>query len=62
MLSSITSVIPAHDIALGSLRLGIGNPLFLIAGPCVIENEGHARKMAVKVAKIASDAVVPCSL
>lgn len=46
MLSSITSMIPAHDISLGSLRLGIGNPLFLIAGPCVIENETHARKIA----------------
>jgi 2-dehydro-3-deoxyphosphooctonate aldolase (KDO 8-P synthase) len=62
MLFSMTSMNPAHDIALGSLRLGIGNPLFLIAGPCVIENESHARKMAEKVAKIASDAVVPCPL
>ena len=50
---------PAHDIALGSLRLGLGNPLFLIAGPCVIENEAHARKMAEKVAKIAADCAVP---
>ena len=49
----------AHDISLGSLRLGLGNPLFLIAGPCVIENEAHARKMAEKVAKIASDCGVP---
>jgi 2-dehydro-3-deoxyphosphooctonate aldolase (KDO 8-P synthase) len=48
-------MIPAHDISLGSMRLGIGNPLFLIAGPCVIENEAHARKMAEKIAKIASD-------
>ena len=37
-------MIPAHDISLGSLRLGLGNPLFLIAGPCVIESEAHARK------------------
>src|SRR5271163_4957170 len=59
MLSSITSMNAAHDIALGSLRLGLGNPLFLIAGPCVIENEAHARKMAEKVAKIASDCGVP---
>ena len=36
----------AHEIALGSLRLGGGNPLFLIAGPCVIESESHARSMA----------------
>jgi len=48
-----------HEIALGSLRLGGGNPLFLIAGPCVIESEAHARMMAEKVAKIASDAGVP---
>jgi 2-dehydro-3-deoxyphosphooctonate aldolase (KDO 8-P synthase) len=49
----------AKEIALGSLRLGAGNPLFLIAGPCVIENEAHAMMMAEKVAKIAADAGVP---
>jgi 2-dehydro-3-deoxyphosphooctonate aldolase (KDO 8-P synthase) len=48
-----------REIALGSLRLGGGNPLFLIAGPCVIESEAHARMMAEKVAKIAGDAGVP---
>jgi 2-dehydro-3-deoxyphosphooctonate aldolase (KDO 8-P synthase) len=48
-----------HEIALGSLRLGGGNPLFLIAGPCVIESEAHARMMAERVAKIAADAGVP---
>ncbi len=48
-----------REITLGSLRLGGGNPLFLIAGPCVIESEAHARMMAEKVAKIAGDAGVP---
>src|SRR6266446_4112470 len=48
-----------REIALGSLRLGGGNPLFLIAGPCVIESEAHARMMAEKVAKIAADVGVP---
>src|SRR5437879_11258868 len=47
------------EICLGSLRLGGGNPLFLIAGPCVIESETHARIMAEKIAKIAGDAGVP---
>jgi 2-dehydro-3-deoxyphosphooctonate aldolase (KDO 8-P synthase) len=47
------------EISLGSLRLGGNNPLFLIAGPCVIESEAHARSMAERVAKIASDAGVP---
>ena len=59
MLSSITSMTPPHDIPLGSMRLGIGNPLFLIAGPCVIESEAHARKMAERVARIAADCGVP---
>jgi 2-dehydro-3-deoxyphosphooctonate aldolase (KDO 8-P synthase) len=49
----------AREISLGSLRLGGGNPLFLIAGPCVIESEAHARGMAERVAKIAADAGVP---
>jgi len=48
-----------HEIELGKLRLGAGNPLFLIAGPCVIESELHAQAMAEKVAKIAADAGVP---
>jgi 2-dehydro-3-deoxyphosphooctonate aldolase (KDO 8-P synthase) len=48
-----------REIALGSLRLGAGNPLFLIAGPCVIESEAHARMMAEKIARIAADAGVP---
>jgi 2-dehydro-3-deoxyphosphooctonate aldolase (KDO 8-P synthase) len=41
------------------LRLGAGNPLFVIAGPCVIESEAHARKMAECVSRIAADAGVP---
>jgi 2-dehydro-3-deoxyphosphooctonate aldolase (KDO 8-P synthase) len=35
------------------------NPLFLIAGPCVIESESHARMMAERIAKIAADVGVP---
>jgi len=48
-----------HEISLNSLRLGGANPLFLIAGPCVIESEAHARTMAEHVARIAADAGVP---
>jgi 2-dehydro-3-deoxyphosphooctonate aldolase (KDO 8-P synthase) len=48
-----------REISLGSLRLGGANPLFLIAGPCVIESESHTRSMAECVAKIAADAGVP---
>ncbi len=48
-----------HEIPLHSLRLGGGNPLFLIAGPCVIESESHARKMAESIAKIAANVGIP---
>ncbi|MGB7849023.1 MAG: 3-deoxy-8-phosphooctulonate synthase [Candidatus Acidiferrum sp.] len=48
-----------REISLGPLRLGGGNPLFLIAGPCVIESESHALMMAERVAKIAASAGVP---
>jgi 2-dehydro-3-deoxyphosphooctonate aldolase (KDO 8-P synthase) len=48
-----------REIPVGSLRLGGAHALFLIAGPCVIENEAHARKMAEQVARIAADAGVP---
>src|ERR1700730_3447561 len=50
---------PPHEIALGSLRLGAGNPLFLIDGPCVIESEAHACGMPEKIARIAADCAVP---
>jgi 2-dehydro-3-deoxyphosphooctonate aldolase (KDO 8-P synthase) len=48
-----------REIPLGTMRLGGGHPLFLIAGPCVIESEAHARKIAEQVARIAADAGVP---
>jgi 2-dehydro-3-deoxyphosphooctonate aldolase (KDO 8-P synthase) len=48
-----------REIPLGPLRLGGNNPLFIIAGPCVIESESHARSLAEQVAKIAVDAGVP---
>jgi 2-dehydro-3-deoxyphosphooctonate aldolase (KDO 8-P synthase) len=49
----------SKEISLGTLRLGGGHTLFLIAGPCVIESETHARTMAERVARIAADAAVP---
>src|SRR3974377_1390439 len=48
-----------REIQLGALGLGGGNPLFVIAGPCVIESEAHARTMAERVAKLATGAGVP---
>src|SRR6202171_82203 len=48
-----------REIVVGSLRRGGGNPLFLIAGPCVIESEAHARKIAEQVARMAGDVDMP---
>jgi 2-dehydro-3-deoxyphosphooctonate aldolase (KDO 8-P synthase) len=59
MLSSLIRMATTREITLNSLRLGANNPLFLIAGPCVIESEAHARKMAEQVARIAAEADVP---
>jgi len=37
------------------MRVGGDAPLFLIAGPCVIESEAHAMEMAERIASIAQD-------
>jgi 2-dehydro-3-deoxyphosphooctonate aldolase (KDO 8-P synthase) len=55
MLLMPTSV-RAFDV--GPVRVG-GPELFLIAGPCVIESERHARSMAERIARVAADAGVP---
>ena len=49
----------AKTVKLGKLKLGAGQKLFLIAGPCVIESERHAMKMAERIARIARDLEVP---
>jgi 2-dehydro-3-deoxyphosphooctonate aldolase (KDO 8-P synthase) len=46
-------------VSIGKIRIGGGKPLVLIAGPCVIESEAHAMKMAARLAKIAAAAKVP---
>ena len=46
------------DFEIGSVRVG-APALFLIAGPCVIESETHARFMADAIQRITSDLGVP---
>jgi len=43
-----------HSFEVGSVSVGRGQ-LFLIAGPCVIESETHARSMADAIQRITSD-------
>ena len=48
-----------HLVHVGKLTLGAGHPLFLIAGPCVIESERHALKMAERLSGAARELRVP---
>jgi 2-dehydro-3-deoxyphosphooctonate aldolase (KDO 8-P synthase) len=43
---------------IGPVHIGAGQ-LFLIAGPCVIESEAHARSMAESIQRIAADLGIP---
>jgi 2-dehydro-3-deoxyphosphooctonate aldolase (KDO 8-P synthase) len=48
-----------HVIPVGKLKLGAGHPLFLIAGPCVIETERHTLMLAERLARIARALRIP---
>jgi 2-dehydro-3-deoxyphosphooctonate aldolase (KDO 8-P synthase) len=47
-----------NPFQIGNISVGQGK-LFLIAGPCVIESEQHARMMADSIQRIASDLGIP---
>ncbi|HWE87408.1 MAG TPA: 3-deoxy-8-phosphooctulonate synthase [Terracidiphilus sp.] len=47
-----------HSFEIGPVQVGAGR-LFLIAGPCVIESEAHARTMAESIQRITSDLGIP---
>jgi len=49
----------SHTFSVGKIKFGVGAPLFLIAGPCVIESEGHALMMAEKLGAAAEGLGVP---
>jgi 2-dehydro-3-deoxyphosphooctonate aldolase (KDO 8-P synthase) len=48
----------SQTFQIGPVPVGSGK-LFLIGGPCVIESESHARKMADAIQRITSDLGVP---
>jgi 2-dehydro-3-deoxyphosphooctonate aldolase (KDO 8-P synthase) len=48
-----------HLVQVGKLSLGPGRPLFIIAGPCVIESETHAAKMADRLSSVTRDLRIP---
>jgi 2-dehydro-3-deoxyphosphooctonate aldolase (KDO 8-P synthase) len=49
----------SHTFSVGKIKFGAGAPLFLIAGPCVIESEEHALMMAEKLGAVAAELGVP---
>ncbi len=48
----------SNSFEIGPVQVG-GGRLFLIAGPCVIESDAHARKMAEAIQRITADLGVP---
>jgi 2-dehydro-3-deoxyphosphooctonate aldolase (KDO 8-P synthase) len=50
---------PSSSFSIGKIRFGANAPLFLIAGPCVIESEAHATSMAERLGAIAAELGIP---
>lgn len=51
-----------REVQVGSVRIGGGNPLALIAGPCVIEDESHLLHAGERLQEICGAATVPLIL
>jgi len=49
----------SYSFQIGTIKVGKGRPLFLIAGPCVIESERHAMNMAALLSRAARALRVP---
>ncbi len=49
----------AHPVRIGKFSVGAGQPLFVIAGPCVIESERHALRIAERLAAAARALRIP---
>jgi 2-dehydro-3-deoxyphosphooctonate aldolase (KDO 8-P synthase) len=52
-------IVVTEEFEIGNVRVGSGQ-LFLIAGPCVIESEAHARTMADAIQRVTGDLGIPC--
>lgn len=48
-----------REVTIGPIRIGGGNPLALIGGPCAIEDEAHALMLAERLRDITAAAGVP---
>jgi 2-dehydro-3-deoxyphosphooctonate aldolase (KDO 8-P synthase) len=50
---------PENPVTIGSLRCGSGQPLLVIAGPCVMESEALTLSIAARLKQIAAELAVP---
>src|SRR5271169_5216104 len=50
---------PSSSFSIGKIQFGANSPLFLIAGPCVIESEAHATGIAERLGAITREISVP---
>jgi len=50
---------PMHKVKVSSIEIGGGNPLVLIAGPCVLEKEKEALEIAQELKRITSRLNIP---
>ena len=50
---------PMHKVKVGSIEIGKGNPLVLIAGPCVLEKEKEALEIAQELKRITDRLDIP---
>ncbi|HMK77369.1 MAG TPA: 3-deoxy-8-phosphooctulonate synthase [Thermodesulfobacteriota bacterium] len=48
-----------NEVKVSGIRIGKGNPLVLIAGPCVIESEASVLEVAKEMKKICSNLKIP---
>jgi len=48
-----------REVVIGPVRIGGGNPLALIGGPCAIEDEAHALMLAERIRRVADAVGVP---
>ncbi len=54
-----TAEMKSRSVQIGKITVGLGKPLVLIAGPCVIENEKSALRHAFAIKKIADRLKIP---
>ncbi|MDO9543079.1 MAG: 3-deoxy-8-phosphooctulonate synthase [Kiritimatiellia bacterium] len=49
----------AHSVKIGNVIIGKGNPLALIAGPCVIEGRKQCLRLAARLKALANEEKIP---